>query len=91
MRPSFSIAVVAGFAALILFGPAWAQANRTFVSGHGADSNPCSLVAPCRSFTQALTQTNAGGEITILDPAGYGSVTINKSAASSMTALVRPG
>src|SRR5262249_30059071 len=62
-------------------GSARAQANRTFVSGHGADGNPCSLAAPCRSFAQALTQTNAGGEITILDPAGYGPVTITKAVS----------
>ena len=61
-----------------------AQANRTFVSGHGSDTNPCSLSAPCRSFAQALTQTNAGGEITVLDSAGYGTVAINK--AISITA-----
>src|SRR5215472_8662181 len=60
---------------------AYAQANRTFVSGLGSDSNPCTLSAPCRSFAQALTQTNAGGEITVLDPAGYGSVIINKSVS----------
>jgi hypothetical protein len=79
MRPLVIIAA-AGTAALFAgAGQAPAQANRTFVSGHGSDSNPCSLTAPCRSFAQALTQTNAGGEITILDPAGYGSVTINKS------------
>src|SRR5262249_213426 len=40
---------------------------------------PCSLAAPCRSFAGAITQTNAGGEIVVLDSAGYGSVTINKS------------
>jgi hypothetical protein len=80
MQPPLIIAVAAGFAALpTLSGPAWAQANRTFVSGHGSDSNPCSLSAPCRSFAQALSQTNAGGEVTILDPGGYGAVTINKS------------
>src|SRR5215471_4832902 len=62
-------------------GSAQAQANRTFVSGSGSDANPCSLAAPCRSFAQALTQTNAGGEITILDPAGYGAVTIGKSVS----------
>jgi hypothetical protein len=79
MRVPFIIAA-AGFAVLpILSGSAWAQANRTFVSGHGSDSNPCTLTAPCRSFAQAITQTNAGGEITILDPAGYGPVTITKA------------
>jgi hypothetical protein len=82
MRPSFIIVAAAGFAALpILCGPAWAQANRTFVSGHGSDTNPCTLAAPCRSFVQALTQTNAGGEIAVLDTAGYGTVTINKSVS----------
>jgi hypothetical protein len=74
------IVAVIGFAVLpILSGSAWAQANRTFVSGHGVDTNPCSLAAPCRSFAQALTQTNAGGEITVLDSAGYGTLTIGKS------------
>src|SRR5215472_1484259 len=58
---------------------AFAQANRTFVSGHGSDSNPCSLSAPCRSFAGALAQTNAGGEIAVLDTAGYGTVTITKA------------
>jgi hypothetical protein len=80
MRPALIIA--AGFAVLpILSGAARAQANRTFVSGHGSDTNACSLAAPCRSFAQALTQTSAGGEITILDPAGYGAVTINKAVS----------
>src|SRR5215472_11392756 len=58
---------------------AFAQANRTFVSGLGSDSNPCSLSAPCRSFAGALAQTNAGGEIAVLDTAGYGQVTITKA------------
>jgi hypothetical protein len=82
MRAAFAIAAAVDAAALLtLAEPAQAQANRTFVSGHGSDTNPCSLTAPCRSFAQALTQTNAGGEITILDPAGYGSVTIGKSVS----------
>jgi hypothetical protein len=72
--------IAAAVAALLtMTGQAQAQANRTFVSGHGVDTNPCSLAAPCRSFAQALTQTNASGEITVLDSAGYGTLTINKS------------
>jgi hypothetical protein len=59
--------------------PAQAGPNRTWVSGHGTDSGTCALVAPCRTFAFALTATNAGGEIDVLDPAGYGPVTINKS------------
>src|SRR5215472_1871164 len=75
MRAHFIIAA----ALLAVAGQAQAQANRTFVSGHGSDGSPCSLSAPCRSFAQAIQVTNAGGEITILDPAGYGPVTITKT------------
>jgi len=56
-----------------------AQTSRTFVSGSGADSGSCGRAAPCRSFAYATTQTNAGGEITVLDSAGYGPVTITQS------------
>jgi parallel beta helix pectate lyase-like protein len=56
-------------------------AARTFVASTGLDTNPCSLVAPCRSFAQALTVTDASGEIIVVDSAGYGRVTINKSVS----------
>jgi len=55
-----------------------ATAQRTFVSGAGADANPCTLTMPCRSFATAITQTTAGGEIIVLDSAGYGGLSINK-------------
>ena len=56
-----------------------AQANRTWVSGVGDDMNACSRTAPCRSFAGALLKTNLAGEINVLDPGGYGGVTIGKS------------
>jgi hypothetical protein len=59
--------------------PAEAQASRTFVSGMGTDGGACTRAVPCKTFAFALTQTNAGGEIDVLDPAGYGAVTITKS------------
>jgi len=60
---------------------AFAQNQRTFVSGQGLDTNPCSVTSPCRSIATALGVTNPAGEVVILDSAGYGqSVTINKSA-----------
>src|SRR5215467_12306286 len=58
-----------------------AQVQRTFVSGGGADSNPCSRTAPCRTFTQALMGTNAGGEVVVLDSAGYGPFTITQAVS----------
>jgi hypothetical protein len=75
---------IAHLSAVTLIAPlassgAYAQAPRTFVSGHGSDENPCSLTAPCRSFAGAITKTSPGGEIAVLDTAGYGTVQINQS------------
>ena len=59
--------------------PAHAQATRTWVSGVGDDTNPCSRTTPCRTFARAITQTAVNGEINCLDPGGFGPVTISKS------------
>lgn len=56
-----------------------AQATRTWVSGVGDDANPCSRTAPCKTFAGAISKTAAGGEISVLDPGGFGAVTITKS------------
>ena len=58
---------------------ATAQAFRTWVSGVGDDADPCSRTAPCKTFAGAINKTSAGGEISVLDPGGYGAVTITKS------------
>ena len=58
---------------------AHAQATRTWVSGVGDDANPCSRTAPCKTFAGAISKTAAGGEISVLDPGGYGAVTITKA------------
>src|ERR1700692_2842403 len=55
------------------------QAKRTWVSGVGDDVNPCSRTAPCKTFAGAISKTAAGGEIDVLDPGGFGAVTIIKS------------
>jgi Right handed beta helix region len=58
---------------------AHAQATRTWVSGVGDDVNPCSRTAPCKTFAGAISKTAAGGEISVLDPGGFGAITITKS------------
>ncbi|MFY9610379.1 MAG: right-handed parallel beta-helix repeat-containing protein [Blastocatellia bacterium] len=58
---------------------AQAQATRTWVSGVGDDANPCSRTAPCKTFAGAISKTAASGEISVLDPGGFGAVTITKS------------
>jgi hypothetical protein len=56
-----------------------AQATRTWVSGTGADANPCSRTAPCQTFAGALIKTATNGEISALDPGGFGTINITKS------------
>src|SRR5262249_36527120 len=54
--------------------------SRVFVSATGNDSSPnCSFGAPCRTFQHAHDVVAADGEIDVLDPAGYGALTINKA------------
>jgi hypothetical protein len=64
---------------LLCATPAAAQAIRTWVSGVGDDANPCSRTAPCKTFPGAISKTAAGGEIDVLDPGGFGAVTITKA------------
>jgi hypothetical protein len=52
-------------------GVSKASVPRAFVSINGSDLNPCSAVQPCRSFNQALTVVEAGGEIVVQDSGGY--------------------
>jgi hypothetical protein len=58
---------------------AQAQATRTWVSGVGDDLNPCSRTAPCKTYAGAISKTATNGEISTLDPGGFGAVTITKS------------
>ena len=67
-------ALVAAFSTL-----AHAQSPRTWVSGTGDDANPCSRTAPCKTFAGAQNKTATGGEISVLDPGGFGAITITKS------------
>jgi hypothetical protein len=64
---------------LALASATQAQATRTWVSGVGDDVNPCSRTAPCKTFAGAISKTAKDGEISVLDPGGYGAVTITKS------------
>ena len=51
--------------------------NRTFVSAAGSDSNNCAnVLTPFRHLATAYAATAANGEIYVLDPANYGSLTI---------------
>ncbi len=79
-RLSFTLRVVTLAIFTLAFASiAQAQATRTWVSGVGDDVNPCSRTAPCKTYAGAISKTAKDGEISTLDPGGFGAVTITKS------------
>jgi hypothetical protein len=80
---------------LVMTPAIFAQAQRTFVSGaNGNDANAatnCAVTTPCRNFTAAQGVTNSGGDIVVLDSAGYGSFTITKALNISVPSGVYAG
>ena len=60
--------------------PAHARA-RTFVASYGNDSNPCTFGSPCKTFQQAVNVVDPGGEVTAIDSAGFGPISITKAVS----------
>ena len=79
MRKRLAAILCLGIAFVLSPPAAHAQATRTWVSGVGDDINPCSRTAPCKTWAGAISKTAPGGEVSALDPAGFGAVTITKS------------
>jgi hypothetical protein len=71
-RTVFAAALVMG-SSLAAFGQ-----TRTWVSGTGSDANPCSRTAPCQTFAGAFNKTGTHGEISALDPSGFGTLNATK-------------
>ena len=71
--------LAAAFACSLLSAPAQAQRARTFVASYGNDSNPCTFGSPCKTFQQAVNVVAAGGEVTAIDSAGFGPITITQA------------
>ena len=73
----FTLAIVICFAAVQNAAAVTPFPGRTFVASTGVDTNPCSRTAPCRSFGAAIAATAPGGEVIVLDSAGYGTTAIS--------------
>src|SRR4051812_20833755 len=69
--------------ALVLAAAAAMQAapSKIFVASYGTDGNSGSPTSPKRAFQAAHDAVGAGGQIVVLDTAGYGALTITKSLA----------
>jgi len=84
LRRTCALAIFALASFVLATTDAGATAQRTFVASNGNDANTafsCSIVKPCRGFAAAIGVTAAGGEVIVLDSAGYGPVTITKSVS----------
>src|ERR1022692_3410931 len=79
MKLTTTSIIAIGLALIGALSAAPAQAQRVFVAAQGSDTNPCTFAQPCRSFQQAHDTVAANGEIDVLDPAGYGALTITKA------------
>jgi hypothetical protein len=64
---------------VMLAAPAQATSVQTWVSSSGTDSGSCTQVAPCATFTYAMSQTSSGGAIGCLSSGNFGSVYITGS------------
>src|SRR5580692_2328756 len=69
--------LAAALSCAFLAQPAYAQRDRVFVASYGSDSNPCTFGSPCKTFQQAVNVVAAGGEVTAIDSAGFGPVSIS--------------
>jgi len=87
----YSLAVVWLATSLVAAPASAAGSQRTFVSTTGSDANPCSLVAPCRSFQAAVDAVAPGGEVIALDSGGYGGFAVDKSVTVSGAPGVHAG
>ena len=76
-RSNLKIILCVSFS-LASFSTAVGQENRTFISALGDDANNCRRVTPCKTFAGAITRTNPGGEIDVLDTGGFGAIPITK-------------
>jgi len=84
LRRNLAVASIAFALSAIVMQDAAALAQRTFVASYGAPANTafnCSIAKPCRAFSEAIGVTLSGGEVIVLDSAGYGTVAIAKSVS----------
>lgn len=88
---TFALASIAFALSILAATDAVATAQRTFVASNGNDANACSIALPCRSFAAAIAQTTSGGEVIVLDSAGYGTVTIAKSVSINAASGIYAG
>ena len=91
MRTQLPFAVLAAAVVCSLFTVSAHARARTFVASYGNDSNPCTFGSPCKTFQVAVNAADPGGEVTAIDSAGFGPITINKAVTITSPEGVEAG
>jgi len=66
--------------------PGAQAATRTWVASTGADTGTCPRSAPCATFSYAVSQTDAFGEVNCADAGSFGFLNVTKSITISCEA-----
>jgi parallel beta helix pectate lyase-like protein len=75
-----------GLLVLVSVSASATLSQRTFVSSTGSDAATCARNDPCRNFLAAVNAVAPGGEVVVLDSAGYGPVVLSKAVS-----IIAPG
>src|SRR5262245_49768955 len=77
LTSTLALAAAGAMLALLPAGPAYG-ASKVWVSNAGVDNGTCgATTAPCKTFQQAFLNVAANGEIGVLSPGDYGTISIN--------------
>src|SRR5262249_7458750 len=75
-----AVALAGLLAPALLVAPAQAAPSKVWVASTGVNGPACGDTAtPCATFQQAHDNVAAGGEIGVLGPGDYGTVSVGKS------------
>ena len=93
MRTQLPLGLLAtAFTCLHFANPASATSrDRVFVASYGNDANPCTFGSPCKTFQQAVNVVAPGGEVTAIDSAGFGPITITQAVTITSPTGVEAG
>jgi hypothetical protein len=73
MTKTTVFALSCAMTAAATYGQAWVSAS------NGLDGNPCTRTSPCRTFQHAHDVTASFGQVNVLDPGDYGTLSITKA------------
>jgi hypothetical protein len=91
MRTRIPFALLATALACTLASTAAHARARVFVASYGNDANPCTFGSPCKTFQQAVNVVDVSGEVTAIDSAGFGPITITQAVTITSPPGVEAG